>query len=189
MRENPAIPTIYREIEYRSRTEARWAIFFTELGITHHYEPELISLSSGNKYLPDFRLDDFDAWFEVKPNNEAIVTEECAKARLLSMDRPDSKVWLAIGAPNEEEANILPLNQWDNDVSIEQILAMPENRYRVLEDRRDDRVYWLHSEFVEDQFAHSYMIGGPGQSTDHDRLPILMGTVLAAYRAAREYTF
>jgi hypothetical protein len=50
-----SIETNYRGIKYRSRLEARWAVFFTELDISFNYEPEGYHLPSGN-YLPDFYI-------------------------------------------------------------------------------------------------------------------------------------
>lgn len=49
-----AIQTTYNEIEFRSRLEARWAIFFDEIGVAHTYEPHDI----GKGYVPDFFLHD-----------------------------------------------------------------------------------------------------------------------------------
>ena len=34
-----AKPTVYKNISFRSRLEAKWAIFFDEMGITYRYEP------------------------------------------------------------------------------------------------------------------------------------------------------
>lgn len=51
---NP-IETLYNGIRFRSRLEARWAVFFDALEIKWEYEPEAYSLPSGN-YLPDFFL-------------------------------------------------------------------------------------------------------------------------------------
>jgi hypothetical protein len=151
----------------------------------NQYEPERITLLSGGTYLPDFFLPDLNASFEVKPSSEAVVTEECVRARALASDRPHQRVWLAMGPPDAERANILPLNQWPSETGIDEILAAPENRYRFMEDRRDEQVYWLHAEFVAGQFAHSYMVGGKGTSTDHERLPMIKGLVLEGYNAAR----
>lgn len=60
------IPTRYAGILFRSRKEARWAVFFDELGVRWEYEPEGFELPSGRRYLPDFRLPGLRAWFEVK---------------------------------------------------------------------------------------------------------------------------
>jgi hypothetical protein len=64
-----AIETSYRGCRFRSRLEARWAVFFQTLGVRWEYEPEGFVLSTGQWYLPDFRvrLADRLLWAEVKP--------------------------------------------------------------------------------------------------------------------------
>jgi len=93
----------------------------------------------------------------------------------ISVRPPEPASLVGTGAPDENSANILLLNQWPIDTGIETILAVQENRYRFMEGRRDDRVYWLHAEFVAGYFAHSYMVGDKGISTDHERLPMIKG--------------
>jgi hypothetical protein len=61
-----AIETFYKGYRFRSRLEARWAVFFSELGIKWQYEVEGFELPSG-RYLPDFYLPDYKCYFEVKP--------------------------------------------------------------------------------------------------------------------------
>lgn len=75
-----AIQTRYAGCHFRSRLEARWALFFDHLGIRWEYEPEGFETSAG-RYLPDFRINMLvhasklgyeyrqTAWFEVKPDN------------------------------------------------------------------------------------------------------------------------
>lgn len=48
-----AIETRYKGYRFRSRLEARWAVFFDRLGLRWEYEPEGYELPSG-RYLPDF---------------------------------------------------------------------------------------------------------------------------------------
>jgi hypothetical protein len=60
-----AIPTRYKGYHFRSRLEARWAVFFDVLDIKWEYEPEGFDLPSG-RYLPDFRLPETRRWIEVK---------------------------------------------------------------------------------------------------------------------------
>ena len=60
-----AKPTLYKGIRFRSRLEARWAVFFDALGIEWTYEPNVDGAPAG--YLPDFDLGHF--YFEVKPDN------------------------------------------------------------------------------------------------------------------------
>lgn len=63
------LPSAYRGIRFRSRTEARWAIYFEALGVPWEYEVEGFALPSGN-YVPDFLLPPRDKaparWVEIK---------------------------------------------------------------------------------------------------------------------------
>ncbi len=60
------LPTVYNCIEYRSRIEARWAVFFDTLGIPFEYEPEGFNLGDEICYLPDFWLPNQRCWVEIK---------------------------------------------------------------------------------------------------------------------------
>lgn len=63
-----AIETRYAGCHFRSRLEARWAVFFDHLGIRWEYEPQgfKVGLGPGIRYLPDFWLPDLNTWVEVK---------------------------------------------------------------------------------------------------------------------------
>jgi ribosomal protein L37AE/L43A len=70
------IPTTYRGVRFRSRLEARYAVFFDEVGWPWQYEPiDLIG------YIPDFILgfEQGDVLFEVKGSVEE---EDTAKAKI-----------------------------------------------------------------------------------------------------------
>lgn len=78
-----AIPTEFDGYKFRSRTEARWAVFFKEMGVKYIYEYEGFELESG-RYLPDFYFPDYDSYLEVKGKEPT--QEERAKAfELVSM--------------------------------------------------------------------------------------------------------
>lgn len=62
-----AIQTTFRGIKYRSRLEARWAVFFTSLGWSFQYEPEGYVFADRTKYLPDFKIEMFGVHVEIKP--------------------------------------------------------------------------------------------------------------------------
>ena len=66
-----AIDTIYKGYRFRSRLEARWALFFDLCGMAWHYEAEPIKVN-GEAYLPDFKLAVPElrqpVYLEVKPN-------------------------------------------------------------------------------------------------------------------------
>ena len=50
------IETEYKGYKFRSRLEARWAVFFDAIGAKWEYEPEGFELADGTRYLPDFLL-------------------------------------------------------------------------------------------------------------------------------------
>lgn len=70
-----AIETRYKGYRFRSRLEARWAVFFDAMGLKWEYEPEGFMLPpDGDHYLPDFRVltpQGKPIWYEVKPNQES----------------------------------------------------------------------------------------------------------------------
>ena len=76
------IETKYHGYKFRSRLEARWAVFFDTIGIEYWYEHEGYSLE-GTLYLPDFYLPQQDCFVEVK--GEEPTKEEKRKASLLSL--------------------------------------------------------------------------------------------------------
>ena len=67
MSEVKPIETFYNGYRFRSRLEARWAVFFDAAGIKYEYESEGYEFD-GERYLPDFYLPDFDIHAEVKGN-------------------------------------------------------------------------------------------------------------------------
>lgn len=75
MNQNPkikAIETIYNGYRFRSRLEAKWAVFFDAIKWPYEYEPEGFTWS-GQRYLPDFRCDlHLPTYFEIKPPLSAI---------------------------------------------------------------------------------------------------------------------
>lgn len=85
-----AIETRYKGYRFRSRLEARWAVFFDALKIRWTYEPEGFVLPDGRGYLPDFFLQDFGLFVEIKP--ESCNNEEHNKALekyyLFAQDHP-----------------------------------------------------------------------------------------------------
>lgn len=62
-----AIETEYNGYHFRSRLEARWAVFFDTLGIKYEYEKEGYDLGRFGRYLPDFWLPAQRCWVEIKP--------------------------------------------------------------------------------------------------------------------------
>jgi hypothetical protein len=65
MRTIKAIDTIYRGHRFRSRLEARWAVFFDWAEVPWEYEKEGYVIN-GVPYLPDFWLPRNNLWMEIK---------------------------------------------------------------------------------------------------------------------------
>lgn len=79
-----AIQTRYKGYHFRSRLEARWAVFFEVLGVKWEYEPQGFELPDGTRYLPDFRVvfrDETVVWYEVKPSGDPPSKKMLAFAR------------------------------------------------------------------------------------------------------------
>jgi hypothetical protein len=90
-----AIETVYKGYRFRSRLEARWAVFLDAMGIRWQYEVEGFELEDGTRYLPDFFLPTFcgGMWIEVKPEGG-----DFSKAKLFAEQMP-AAIWLAEGEP------------------------------------------------------------------------------------------
>lgn len=110
----PSIPTLYNGIEYRSRTEARWAVFFDKINITHVYEIEGLKTDQGN-YLPDFYLPDYDAFAEVKPTYN-FVHQPVHMNRYKCFQEHDQPLILLVGSPNLKPT--LVFSSWNADASF-----------------------------------------------------------------------
>ena len=80
------IETEYNGYRFRSRLEARWAVFFDEVGIEYEYEPEGFELDDGTRYLPDFYFPRYDWYGEVKAPREG-AAEEILRAKRFVGDK------------------------------------------------------------------------------------------------------
>lgn len=76
-----AIETVYNGYKFRSRLEARWAVFFDTLKVEYLYESEGFDLGDGIWYLPDFYIPLIETWIEIKPIKPS--QEEIIKAEKL----------------------------------------------------------------------------------------------------------
>jgi len=97
------IQTRYKGYHFRSRLEARWAVYFDAIGWKWLYEPEGFSLGDGDFYLPDFLLVDCGLWVEVKA--EKPDENELRKAEKLATQSNTSVVF-AVGLPNAHELSM-----------------------------------------------------------------------------------
>ena len=78
-----SVETLYNNIMFRSRLEARWAIFWDNLKVSYEYEPKKFDFGE-MRYIPDFWLPEQQKWVEIKgqmPNDV-----EIKKAQLLAQE-------------------------------------------------------------------------------------------------------
>ena len=162
----PAIPTPYGGVLFRSRTEARWALFWDQLEIKWEYEPQGFITRAGDPYLPDFLA--FPAlgrlWVEIKGRWESD-PGGVAKWRRFADDRPQpSRAVLCEGPPSIEGRYLVvggDENQpnpvkggWDDDTQ----------QWRpCVSGHHFDLTFpgWFHGKFAEDGCADDF--GGPGE--------------------------
>lgn len=108
------INTIFKGYRFRSRLEARWAVFFDAAQINFEYELDGFQLSNGAQYLPDFFLPDLGIFVEVKPPI-AFRLDELKKMIGFAAD-DDHPLLLIHGSPTAEHMYLLSravLDSWD----------------------------------------------------------------------------
>jgi hypothetical protein len=93
-----ALNTLYAGSYFRSRTEARWAVYFDLIGVEWEYEKEGYDLGDGVKYLPDFWFPKHKMYGEVKATND-LTDVEVDKAKRLSLQSKREVVILS-GPPH-----------------------------------------------------------------------------------------
>lgn len=90
------IETEYNGYRFRSRLEARWAVFFDAIRAPYAYEYEGFDLE-GTWYLPDFWLPEMKSWLEVK--GQTPTPQELAKAEQLCRFTRQT-VFVFVGEPH-----------------------------------------------------------------------------------------
>lgn len=91
------IQTTYAGYRFRSRLEARWAVFLDALGFKWQYESQGFNTLAG-PYLPDFELDQLGCFLEVKPDAPSDTTHDLARAFSL-VSTTAKPLFYLIGAP------------------------------------------------------------------------------------------
>ena len=96
-----AIETRYKGYRFRSRLEARWAVFLDALGVRYDYEKEGFDLDDAGYYLPDFWLPDLRLWVEIKGSEPT--WDETRKAQELYYAGEKEHGWgvvIGVGEPH-----------------------------------------------------------------------------------------
>lgn len=170
MPELRVLETRYGGIRYRSRTEARWAVFFDMIGLRHQYEPEGFEIRVGY-YCPDFWLPDLNMFFEVKGKEPTF--EEVGKCEALC-EAAECDMLLSSGPPDAT----FSLQWFDRG-------GQRDGRYVIALDKNPKAGFWLVG---EEDFGRECQFVGP--ANDHMSWgPMFSGATDAAYTEARTCRF
>jgi len=108
-----AIDTVYKGHRFRSRLEARWAVFFNSLGLSYEYEKEGFDLD-GILYLPDFWMPALDIFIEIKGSALTKLDERKIEA-LVRASNKNCLVLIGQIGPPDTEHNVpydCPMYSW-----------------------------------------------------------------------------
>lgn len=203
------IETQYNGYKFRSRLEARWAVFFDTLGVEYQYEPEGFDLSDcelidhfGDNtveyrlqgdywYLPDFYLPGQDCFIEIKPTFD--LGEQIYKPEMFA--RCSGKdVFVFMGEPYQGAVTYL----WLTKTGYGLFSDYPLFKSSVFTDRSFiqfmhphypiEEVIKLSSEYVPEKDEHACYVfdrvgGNPAILSEYQ------ATLIKAYEAARQARF
>lgn len=97
--------TEYNGYWFRSRLEARWAVFFDKAGIQYQYETQGFT-DGDNSYLPDFYLPDYDTYVEVKGDENRYHNDIRKMCKIISGKGSEIRRLLVLGdIPYDEASN------------------------------------------------------------------------------------
>lgn len=125
-------PTTYAGVTFRSRLEARWAVFLDAHFLVNDwlYEPRTYRLNNGWEYTPDFlyTLGDWKIYLEIKPElpNEGYLAFLCQFAPVLGFP-----LFLAYGSFYKETPRLIHIGNDDGlagkPVALEDFHGLPVN--------------------------------------------------------------
>lgn len=109
-----AIETVYDGYKFRSRLEARWAVFWNKMGLGYDYEPEGFDLGIA-WYLPDFWLRELQWYVEIKPffPDWSVDPPANLPEKIRYMDLADE-----LACVNNKNVLVIEGSPWFNDYSI-----------------------------------------------------------------------
>lgn len=174
------IDTIYNGYRFRSRLEARWAVFFDKMGIPFEYENEGYDLD-GLWYLPDFWIPCWNAFVEIKPGE--MTEEEIEKCRRLN-ELSENEVLAFCGEPFDGKYHIVRFTE--DGLDSDSCVYYPW----TLSQCGKCSTVWI----VSDAFGGS-SLGHPSVNPKDtcrgcdDGYPSLSQELIAAFTAARQSRF
>lgn len=153
-----ALPTHFKGVLYRSRTEARWACFFDTLGIEFQYEPQGWRIDSTTNYLPDFFLPRVHTWAEVKPTDFS--QEERRKLESVA-DQTNRPALFLVGHPSFKTYQIVYSRDCDIAAPIYSDACLDIDNGIVLKQYNKGRLFnecdgwWSEQEHFSPKYRHA----------------------------------
>lgn len=176
-----AIETKYNGYKFRSRLEARWAVFFDALGVKYEYEPEGFDLGNGRYYLPDFRLKCWGTRGEIEDKPFDLYIE--VKGKMTYEDAEKIKDFVGNSWPSWETVEHLPLNEQDDAFNkLWEETKLTRNKVLIVGNIPDEGC----SHSSSDLGAYEYM---DGQEIYPFNYELIDGDYFAAYPAAHQGKF
>lgn len=176
-----AIKTVYGGHKFRSRTEARWAVFFDKLKIPYLYESEGYDLD-GLWYLPDFWIESWNAFVEIKgPVPDDVEIRKCNDLLIST----GMKVLLFYGSC--DKGNHRVMNFINNKYQSE----YDDELWTLAQSRRCPNIFIKNTEggiLLGHPKARFYKGKNPGHYCC-DRIPLMHKEVELAFDYAKIYRF
>lgn len=166
-----ALDTIYDGHRFRSRTEARWAVFFKTFGVAYQYEPQGY-LVDGKPYLPDFLLPELNLWLEVKGGEPT----DSEKTLLRTLARETCKIGVCAVGPPRDEPCLIVMDPKEPEVGYEQ------TEWYFAQDRKHHDILWLYSD------CYGWICPARGHEAS-DKCPTLGPRIRRAYQASQVKRF
>lgn len=177
------IETKYKGFRFRSRTEARWAIFLDVIEIPYEYEKEGYDLGS-EYYLPDFWVPAWDSFIEIKGTKP---TEEEIEKVVKLHKNTGKRVLLISGQPWPHEYRI---RSFGFDPGFDE--ELPDGYMQFMQCRRSDNIFLVFVDNNDLQYA-GLTIGHPNVDPEcggcSDRYPMIHDKIEKAFHKAREARF
>ena len=137
------IETNYKNHKFRSRLEARYAVFFDAIGLKWIYEMEGYILQNGQCYLPDFYLPELDCFVEIKPDSASM--EDTEKARIFGKEK---SIALMKGLPSNKPFKVFsPFDQMQ-DYLFQFVKKNGRWRFWATHENSNDTTH-LHNEAIK----------------------------------------
>jgi hypothetical protein len=177
-----AIETIYDGHRFRSRIEAKWAVFFKSLALPYHYEPEGFNFD-GSCYLPDFWIPSWKSYVEIKWEKPSL--EELGKAELLNAQL-GKNLLLVYGEPWPKKYNVIPFG------SHQVLMHADGTMLQFMQCRRCTNIFLVSIDDSDTHWAGS-TIGHPTAASDcrgcSDRYPLIHNEIERAFSNAMTARF